>query len=404
MSHKLPHPLTAKPTAPTKGYVQQMLSPHYVQPPTQPTVVAPLRVYAPQSPQTISQLNSTSALGHKLTTNMPTTVSQVYSYVAASVLSPQAGRAQSNVIPPPPPAPKITRINNSPLENLKIVPLNVAPCQRSVSNEKSSKVVEPLLSESVSMSSSSSLQPLKAMDMSVPAMPTTSNKSKEKSATSTTIESLRKRIRDLEYDKRLLRERNAGITSDRIMKLEEENCKLLTENRTLKAANQKFKRKAETSSSSGPAAKRPKAFNREKFFKKWGKALVRKMPSFKFYTCSFESVATLEEAMPKGDFDELFYGWGKVIQPTPENKPTSVITIRRFNDFKEIEALFGAANIKEKEYTCTLWVQGRLFRKTRKYGSGTCTLKSLSVHYNRSSLKLQLKFSMETGDPYDNFW
>lgn len=101
------------------------------------------------------------------------------------------------------------------------------------------------------------------------------------------------------------------------------------------------------------------------------------------------------------DFQSMFAGKGVKIQPTPDNKPTSQITILEFGSFGEIETLFaecgGSASITQDGYKAQSW-RSRSFSKSYQNGNLSAELKKLQVHFNKSKLSVHLQFTFETSD------
>lgn len=95
------------------------------------------------------------------------------------------------------------------------------------------------------------------------------------------------------------------------------------------------------------------------------------------------------------DFQSVFGGKGRKIQPTKENKPTSQITIIQFDDMESIKELFGEATIEQNGYKVSQWRQ-RNFQKAYKIAELPTEIESLQVHFNKSKLTLMLQFTMVT--------
>lgn len=187
--------------------------------------------------------------------------------------------------------------------------------------------------------------------------------------------------------------------------LARENMELKKENAKLKAENEKLrtevaslkKRKASTDASSqGPAKKAKTPAQIKKLFEKWSKALKRQSAKHKLNNPMGDLfTVTVKETTPwsMDDFTSLFTG-GIKIQPLPDNKPTSTITILSYPEVSSIKTLFGETGIEESGYTVQNMRQ-RNFCKTYKRGDDPATLKGLEVHYNKSKQTLQLNFGME---------
>lgn len=200
--------------------------------------------------------------------------------------------------------------------------------------------------------------------------------------------------------------------------LKEDNKKLKEENQRLKTGNDQLKkrvdelekevaelskkRKASDSSGAGGVAKKAKTpAQRKKLFEKWHKSLQRGSAKSKVtnsWGCDFYNVE-VKETTPwtPVDFESIFGGKGKKIQPLPDNKPTSQITILRFDDYAAVNELFSGANFAKSGYKVQQWRQ-RNFQKSYKQGDAESEIVSMEVHYNKSKQTVVLKFSMETTD------
>jgi hypothetical protein len=179
------------------------------------------------------------------------------------------------------------------------------------------------------------------------------------------------------------------------VQLKKENALLKQENGDLKK-----KRKSEDAASSGPPTKKAKTpAQRKKLFEKWSKALKRESAKTKITNGSWggESFSVdVKETTPwsPADFGSFFQGHGTKIQPTPDNKPTSQITILEFSTFDQVKALFDDT-IEQGGYTAASW-RRRNFSKSFKSGELNAELESCQVHFNKSKLTLHLKFEMRT--------
>ncbi|KAK9809142.1 hypothetical protein WJX72_010078 [[Myrmecia] bisecta] len=117
----------------------------------------------------------------------------------------------------------------------------------------------------------------------------------------------------------------------------------------------------------------------------------------------------VEDTLVPDSFRTMFAAAGKLIQPTKDNKPTSAVTIRTMDSFEEIKQFVGAKNVIET-VECNVWSQGGAgggslgffgrgfggghggFQKSKKLYSSTANIKTLEIQYNKTSMKLQLKF------------
>jgi hypothetical protein len=167
------------------------------------------------------------------------------------------------------------------------------------------------------------------------------------------------------------------------------------------------KRKTVEDPSSGPSTQKLKTpGQRKKLFEKWSKAAIRESSKHKITNGGYGGelyTVTVKETTPwmVADFQSMFAGQGVKIQPTPENKPTSQITILEFRTFADIEKLFaecgGAASISQDGYKAQSW-RSRSFSKSYRNGDLTAELQKLQVHWNKSKLSMHLLFTLETTD------
>lgn len=189
--------------------------------------------------------------------------------------------------------------------------------------------------------------------------------------------------------------------------LKKENTSLKKEVQTLKLQVSELKnnkRKADSSTAAPPAKKAKTPAQRKKLFEKWAKAAKRASSKHKITNpCGGESFkAEVKETIPwtPTDFESIFGAAnGAKIQPRPDNKPTSQITIIRWSDFEGIKALFGDVELSESDYTVQIW-RSRSFRKSFKADDAPSDLKSLEVEYNKSKQTLKLNFGMHTNYDY----
>jgi hypothetical protein len=86
----------------------------------------------------------------------------------------------------------------------------------------------------------------------------------------------------------------------------------------------------------------------------------------------------------------LFDGKGTKIQPTKDNKPTSVVTIINFT-WDEFKATLGEFCPEREGHECQLWAKGGNFMKGGKSGKGLARIDSVVVEYNKSKLALEIK-------------
>ncbi|KJA26794.1 hypothetical protein HYPSUDRAFT_180336 [Hypholoma sublateritium FD-334 SS-4] len=115
----------------------------------------------------------------------------------------------------------------------------------------------------------------------------------------------------------------------------------------------------------------------------------------------------IDEVLEPADFDAMFAGKGLLVQPTPECKPKSTVTIMRFENQAQIAAFFGD---ELKPLKGNIWSRGG--SGTRNYGGGfgfgggggfaksvklsACdvAIRNFEVNYARNSLKCTIKFEV----------
>ena len=193
--------------------------------------------------------------------------------------------------------------------------------------------------------------------------------------------------------------------------------KLAREVKSLKAENERLKkevsdlrkRAAATPPVATSAPKKAKtAGQKKKLFEKWAKALARESKKHKIHNhvagFSYSYGANRYEVTVKDagvwspdEFNSIFGGYGTKIQPTPDNKPTSVITIIQFGSASSVQSFFkeaGGVALVDTGYTVQLWRQ-RSFQKSYKEGDRDSDLLSMNAHYNKSKQTLQLVFTLE---------
>lgn len=199
--------------------------------------------------------------------------------------------------------------------------------------------------------------------------------------------------------------------------LKEDNKKLKEENQRLKTGNEQLKkrvdelekevaelskkRKASDTGAGGVAKKAKTPAQRKKLFEKWHKSLQRGSAKSKVTNSWGGDIYSVEvkETTPwtPVEFESIFGGKGKKVQPLPDNKPTSQITILRFEDYAAVNELFSGANLAKSGYKVQQWRQ-RNFQKSYKQGDAESEILCMEVHYNKSKQTLVLKFSMATTD------
>ena len=188
-------------------------------------------------------------------------------------------------------------------------------------------------------------------------------------------------------------------------KLMKENSKLRDENEALKMEIEALKeelrkRKAEDALwGAKPSKKGRTAKARQRLFEKWTKMLVRETAKTRltvcYNTCSEFFSVKIKDDTPWSveDFEYIFGDKGRVIQPTPDNKPKSRMTIIEYKDMDTIQDVFGEATIHRDGYTFDLWQKGN-FSKSCKLHDHPAEIRYLHVQFDRSRLSLTLEFHM----------
>lgn len=156
---------------------------------------------------------------------------------------------------------------------------------------------------------------------------------------------------------------------------------------------------ATAAAASSKLAKTPN--QRKRLFEKWARAAARE--SSKCWLAPFDAQVgydvTVAETLnwTPHDFEAMFgHSNGTKIQPTPEQKPRSLTTILKYNNYEEIKELFGDAKIPKTGYIA----RAIKMRNVERCCDWNGILNELEVHYNKSKLTLQLKFKFITGDWY----
>ena len=104
-------------------------------------------------------------------------------------------------------------------------------------------------------------------------------------------------------------------------------------------------------------------------------------------------------AWTPAEFHDIFDGYGELIQPTLDNKPRAVVTIRRFNTYADVKRFFeevGGAEIQETGYEVQLW-RKKCYGKAYQYDTGDARMHEMEVHFNKSRGSLKLVYSLVYG-------
>ncbi|KDQ11172.1 hypothetical protein BOTBODRAFT_468595 [Botryobasidium botryosum FD-172 SS1] len=129
-------------------------------------------------------------------------------------------------------------------------------------------------------------------------------------------------------------------------------------------------------------------------------------------TCKFQGSpkhVKVDEVLEVSEFEALFGGKGVLIQPTPQNKPKSVVTIIEFQTQAQIEELFGSDLSKQLPIKGNYWSRGGIpvrapFRfggfggntmsKSVKQGAIDVRISHIEVNYSKNNMKCTLKFTL----------
>ncbi|KAI0092236.1 hypothetical protein BDY19DRAFT_990961 [Irpex rosettiformis] len=102
-----------------------------------------------------------------------------------------------------------------------------------------------------------------------------------------------------------------------------------------------------------------------------------------------------EDHFTQADFDLVFGCCGSLVQPTPDNKPTSKVWIRRYGSEEDYEALFGEA-YKRDQLKGHQWTIGSIFNgKSQKMGQVQLLIGSIEVQWSKNTDKLVFKAEIE---------
>ncbi|KAH9922709.1 uncharacterized protein B0H18DRAFT_1016550 [Fomitopsis serialis] len=188
-----------------------------------------------------------------------------------------------------------------------------------------------------------------------------------------------------------------GAMKQRIIELEEQLASQPPPAKRARKINDTAPSAEATSSSTAPvAASTTKAEDKKrklqlkKIFDRLKKEC--KSDSVKFQGTS--KTIKFDEVLEYDEFQSIFGGKGTLIQPTPENKPKSTVTIMEFRNMAAIEDLFGD---EVKALKGTSWSRGGgpYFAKSIKQGTVDVNIVRLDVNYSKNGMKCSLKFEVE---------
>ncbi|KAJ7159693.1 hypothetical protein C8R46DRAFT_1164890 [Mycena filopes] len=158
---------------------------------------------------------------------------------------------------------------------------------------------------------------------------------------------------------------------------------------------------AASSASSSKAEEKKRKMQVKKIFDRLKKEC--KSDAVKFQ--GSEKSIKFDEVLEPAEFETLFGGRGHLVQPTPQNKPKSVVTIITFNNATHIQNLFGD---ELKPLKGNVWSRGGIpqrgfgffggggggLSKSIKQGACDVTIRALEVNYSKNNLKCTLKFEV----------
>ncbi|KAL6310430.1 hypothetical protein BKA93DRAFT_889205 [Sparassis latifolia] len=139
----------------------------------------------------------------------------------------------------------------------------------------------------------------------------------------------------------------------------------------------------------------------------------------KAVSCKFQGAPKtikIEEVFEVDEFNAIFAGKGRLIQPTPENKPKSTVTIMDFNT-AQVQVLFGdelkalkgnrwsRGGVPVRTFGAGFGGLGSSFSKSVKQGPCDVEILRLDVNYSKNGMKCTLKFDVGDvggGSGYDS--
>ncbi|KAJ6610762.1 hypothetical protein B0H10DRAFT_2224701 [Mycena sp. CBHHK59/15] len=117
-----------------------------------------------------------------------------------------------------------------------------------------------------------------------------------------------------------------------------------------------------------------------------------------------------DEVLEQAEFETLFGRKGRLIQPMPQNKPKSAVTIIEFNTAVHLQNLFRdelkplKGNLWSKGDECSVSFPLRMpthgfgfgggFSKSVKHGICNVSIRSTEISYSKNNLKCTLKFEI----------
>ncbi|KAJ7650898.1 hypothetical protein FB45DRAFT_780155 [Roridomyces roridus] len=166
-----------------------------------------------------------------------------------------------------------------------------------------------------------------------------------------------------------------------------------------------------SASTAGPSASSSKADEKKR------KLQVKKIFDRLKKECKSEGVKfqgsaktiKFDEVFEQTEFEALFGGKGLLVQPTPQNKPNSVVTIIQFNTAAHLQSFFGD---ELKALKGNVWSRGGVptgggffrggggFSKSIKQGTTDVNIRSAEINYSKNNLKCTLKFEVAQAGGY----
>ncbi|KAI4518578.1 hypothetical protein K525DRAFT_363130 [Schizophyllum commune Loenen D] len=243
-------------------------------------------------------------------------------------------------------------------------------------------------------------------------------KGKRKRTLTLIMEAMRLRIIQLE-EELAQRESGASQTSDarpaKRARVDNEDASASTSTPSAATASASTS-KADAATAKADAKKRKMQF--KTFFDRLKKEL--KTDAVKFQGKGPKTIK-FDEVLAPADFEGLFGGKGMIIQPTPQNKPKSTVTIITYTAGQvadlfegELKALKGnrwtVGGLPTRNFGGGFFGGGPMtMSKSRKTGACDVTVLGLEVSYSKNNMKCTLKFDVNevgggSGGYEDDWW
>ncbi|KAJ7933065.1 hypothetical protein B0H13DRAFT_1700934 [Mycena leptocephala] len=109
-----------------------------------------------------------------------------------------------------------------------------------------------------------------------------------------------------------------------------------------------------------------------------------------------------DEVLEQTEFETLFGGKGRLVQPTPQNKPKSTVTIIELNTAAHLQSFFGdeLKPLKGNHWSRVptrgfgFFGGGGGFSKSVKHGTVDVSIRAAEISYSKNNLKCTLKFEV----------